>query len=211
LKNKIYKILSLYLIIGQLEKINQKKVLGSSLELVIPDQDNIFESLVQQHQIVLPLMYDQLVMGLLVTARKDRDWNNQELSQIEKIAKTLAIARLLDQRQEWYQQQLADQIEKQRIQRDRLDNILHQLKNPLTALRTFSKLLLKRLFPEDRNYSVAEGMLRESDRLQELLQQFDLEIDPEATEVISPLIMGSTSLSLPPASRQASGSTMTEV
>jgi signal transduction histidine kinase len=188
----------------QPEKIKPQKILGSSLELITPNNDQIFESLIQPHQIVLPLICEKVVMGLLITGRKDRDWNNQELSQIEKIAKTLAIARLLDQRQEWYQQQLTKQLQRQSIQRDRLDDLLHQLKNPLTALRTFSKLLLKRLFSEDRNYSVAEGMLRESDRIQELLQHFDLDIDLEETEITSPLLIGSNSLSLPPASPQSS-------
>ena len=50
---------------------------------------------------------------------------------------------------------------------------MHQLKSPLTAVRTFGKLLLKRLLPEDKNHKIADGILRESDRLQELLQQVD--------------------------------------
>jgi len=40
-----------------------------------------------------------------------------------------------------------------RVQRDLLDNLLHQIRNPLTALRTFGKLLLKRLIPGDANRS----------------------------------------------------------
>jgi signal transduction histidine kinase len=67
----------------------------------------------------------------------------------------------------------------------------------LTALRTFGKLLLKRLLPGDANRAVADNIVRESDRLQELLQQFDRVIDmteedleptkslPPATEVRS--------------------------
>jgi len=49
--------------------------------------------------------------------------------------------------------------------------VLHQFRNPLTAVRTFGKLLLKRLQPKDRNRAVAESIVRESDRLQDLLQQ----------------------------------------
>jgi len=40
-------------------------------------------------------------MGLLVTSREDRQWNERERTEIEQIAQTLAIARLLDQRREW--------------------------------------------------------------------------------------------------------------
>ncbi len=130
-------------------------------------------SAIEQQQMVFPLSFEQGVMGLLVTGRKDRQWNQKELGQIQSIARTLAIARLLDQRQGWYQQQLSQQQVLRHLERDRRDNLLHQLRNPLTALRTFSKLLLKRLLPEDSNQSVVKGILRESDRLQELLEEFE--------------------------------------
>ncbi|WP_371357188.1 histidine kinase dimerization/phospho-acceptor domain-containing protein, partial [Hydrocoleum sp. CS-953] len=54
-----------------------------------------------------------------------------------------------------------------------MHNILHQLKSPLTALRTFGKLLLKRFLPEDKNWNIANSILRESDRLRELIEQID--------------------------------------
>ncbi|MGK7874556.1 MAG: sensor histidine kinase [Xenococcaceae cyanobacterium] len=156
-----------------------EEIKGSINEAQIDSPTSKWEeqSLMQRRQIVLPLIYEDVVMGLLVTRREDREWNQEEFAQIEKIARTLAIARLLDQRQGWYQQQLSEQQNIQRIERDRLDDLLHQLRNPLTALRTFSKLLLKRLLPEDRNQSVAKGILQESDRLQELLQEFEDDLD----------------------------------
>jgi signal transduction histidine kinase len=143
----------------------------------------------------LPLIYEDVVMGLLVTGREDRDWNEQELSQIEEIAQTLAIACCLDRRNQWYQQQLAAQQNLRQIEQDRVDVLLHQLRNPLTALRTFSKLLIKRLLPDDRNQSVAKSILRESDRLQELLQQFETEIDSQEQKN-APLTLSATSVRL---------------
>ncbi len=133
--------------------------------------------LLPSRQIVLPLMHEGVLMGLLVTAREDRAWNEQEHSEIERIAQTLALARLLDQRREWFEQQLSQQQRLQAKQRDLLDNLLHQFRNPLTALRTFGKLLFKRLTPGDANRAVADNIVRESDRLSELLQQFDRVID----------------------------------
>lgn len=135
------------------------------------------DSLLPSTQIVLPLMHEGVLMGLLVTSREDRPWNEQERSEIERIAQTIAIARLLDQRREWFEQKLRQQQRLQAKQRDLLDNLLHQFRNPLTALRTFGKLLLKRLIPGDANRAVADNIVRESDRLQELLQQFDQVID----------------------------------
>ncbi len=135
------------------------------------------EYLFSHNQIVLPLIYEGVMMGLLVTAREDREWNEREEGEIERIAKTLAIACILDQRQAWLQHQLQQEQILQEEQRDLLDNLLHQFRNPLTAIRTFGKLLFKRMRPADANREVATSIVRESDRLQELLQQFDQVID----------------------------------
>ncbi|AFY48038.1 histidine kinase [Nostoc sp. PCC 7524] len=135
------------------------------------------EFLLNGHQFVFPLLHEGVMMGLLVTGRDDRPWNEQEQSQIQNIGQTLAIACILDQRRAWLQHQLHQQQILQEQQRDLLDNLLHQFRNPLTALRTFGKLLLKRLRPGDPNRDVGENIVRESDRLKELLQKFDEVID----------------------------------
>ena len=137
--------------------------------------------LLRQRQIVLPLIHDGVVMGLLVTSREDRAWNQQERAQVESIANTMAIACILDQRSQWLTQQFGHQQRLQSQQNDILHNLLHQLRNPLTALRTFGKLLLKQLGLGDANRDIAGNILRESDRIQELLQQFDEVIDLSAS------------------------------
>ncbi len=141
----------------------------------------------QDRQAVLPLIDEGVVMGFLVTGRNDRPWNAQEHQQLSAIAHTLALACLLDHRSQWMSQQLARNQHLQAEQSNTLHNLLHQLKSPLTALHTFGKLLLKRLLPDDRNYSIANSILQQSDRIQELLEQVDQTL--ERTE---------TSLSLPP-------------
>jgi signal transduction histidine kinase len=128
-------------------------------------------------QIVLPLLNEDRVLGVLVTARNDRAWNEQEQGEIQRIAQTLAIACILDRQRAWLQQQLHQQQIFQEKQIDLLDNLLHQFRNPLTALRTFGKLLLKRLRTGEPNREVATSIVRESDRLEELLQKFDEAID----------------------------------
>jgi len=146
-------------------------------------------SLSRQRQIVLPLIHEGVVMGLLVTGREDRAWNKQEQATIERIAQTLAIAYIIDQRRAWSEQQLTQLRSLQAQQRDLLHNLLHQFRNPLTAIRTFGKLLLKRLLPEDKNYKVASSIVQESDRLQELLQQFNACIDMGEDMVLAPLTL----------------------
>lgn len=134
-------------------------------------------------KIVLPLVYEDMMMGLLVTACSDCLWGEKEQSQVEHIAQTLAIARLLDQRSQWAEFELHQRQVLQSQQRDQMDDLLHQFRNPLTAVRTFGKLLLRRVMPEDENRTVAEGIVRESDRLQDLLRQFDTIIDLSPTSL----------------------------
>ena len=130
-------------------------------------------------QAILPLVHQETFIGLLVTGREDREWLKAELKQVEEIARTLAIARFLELQYHWTQDELATQENLRQIERDRLDTLIHQLRNPLTALRTFSKLLSKRFLPEDRNYKVAEKLLEQSDRFQQLLEQFEAESSKE--------------------------------
>ncbi len=127
-------------------------------------------------QVIVPLIHEGVMMGLLVTARPDRAWNESEQFQIERIAQTIAIACVLDQRSQWLEHELHQQRLMQAQQHDIFHDLLHQFRNPLTALRTFGKLVLKRLSPGDRNRNMIEGMVRESDRLEELLKQFDVAV-----------------------------------
>jgi signal transduction histidine kinase len=94
---------------------------------------------------------------------------------------------VLDQRSQWLDQDLRQQRLLQTQQHDVFDDLLHQFRNPLTALRTFGKLLLRRLASNDANRSVATSIVRESDRLQELLQQFDAAIDMGEANLLPPL------------------------
>lgn len=167
--------------------------------------------LLPQQQMVLPLIYQDRVMGLLITARADRAWSKAEQTQIEQIAQSLTLACVLDWRARWLTQDLQRQqlLEEQRT--DLFDDLLHQFRNPLTALRTFGKLLVKRLRPGDSNRSVAESIVRESDRLQELLQQLDTAIDLDGEDLI-PLLRAEPLESLDsPASETTSSQAQTSL
>jgi len=160
-----------YLLSGSSISINSQSKQESA------NQTEQEEYLMGGDQIVLPLIHDSVMMGLLVTGRDDRSWSESERSQIERIGKTLAIACIMDRRRTWLASQLHQHQIMQERQLDLMDNLLHQFRNPLTALRTFGKLLTKRLRPKDANQEVALSIVRESDRLKELLQKFDEAID----------------------------------
>jgi signal transduction histidine kinase len=130
-----------------------------------------------RHQILLPLVSEGTILGLLMTTRETQPWNVAEEAEIQNIAQTIALAGILDRRQNWLARELKQQQQLQLQQQDLMHNLLHQLRNPLTAIRTFGKLLIKRLHLEDRNHSVANSIVRESDRLQELLTHLETAID----------------------------------
>lgn len=131
-------------------------------------------SVATRQQLVLPLIHEEAVLGLLIVGRDDRPWNLSEQTQINQVVHTLTLGCILDQRYQWLskEQQQQQVLEKQR--RDLLDNLLHQLRNSLTTLQTFGKLILRRLLPGDTNQTVAASILREAERLRELALQLEL-------------------------------------
>lgn len=148
----------------------------------------------QGRRLLLPLMYEEQIFGLLVAERQDRNWQEAELASVEEIARTMALARWLDIQYQSTQARLAAEQNLRRIGRDRLDDLLHQLRNPLTAIKTFSKLLLKHSLPE-KDRSIAKNILKEGERFAELLEQFENEIDHEENREI-PLTLSATSIPL---------------
>jgi signal transduction histidine kinase len=131
----------------------------------------------QRLQLLLPLVYDGTILGLLVTTRETQPWGAEEQTEIQHIAQTIALAGIIDRRRNWLTVELQQQQAIQLRQRDLLHNLLHQLRNPLMAIRTFGKLLLRRLQPGDPNQTVATSLVRESIRLQELLEHLETAID----------------------------------
>lgn len=128
------------------------------------------------HQIVLPLLHEDRVLGVLV-AERNQPWDAIAQVQMDTVRQVLVSACVLDFRSRWFEQQAKQQQVFQRQQKDLLDNLLHQFRNPLTAMRTFGKLLVKRLVDVPRNQDAADSIVRESDRLQALLVQFERAIE----------------------------------
>jgi signal transduction histidine kinase len=127
--------------------------------------------------LVIPLLHNQLVFGILVARRPDRDWTDPEQTQLAEVAHTLALACLLDQRHQWLQQSDYQQRSFLTRQYDTLANLLHQIRNPLTTVRTLAKLLFKRQTAGSKEQEMISNILQESEHLQQLLQQFDQTID----------------------------------
>jgi len=148
------------------ELASYPKDMPPSLPLLLPSDPH---SIVRQERIIVPLVYEEVMLGLLVS-EKDQSWSPKEQQQIEEIAHTLAIACTLDQRCQWL---LSQQEKRYNQEQDFLANLLHQIKNPLTAIRTFGQILVKRIVSTDPNHAIAKGIVRETVHLQELLTNVD--------------------------------------
>jgi signal transduction histidine kinase len=155
------------------------KMLSPEHLLMLPTLEK--GELVRQRRMVLPLIYQDTILGFLMTGRDDRDWTELEQTQIQQVANTLAIACALDRRCQWLEENQRRVYEQQN---HFLSSLLHQLRNPLTAIRTFSQLLLRRIFPEDPNHKFVSGILREARHIQDLLAEAEL-----ATPLITPLML----------------------
>jgi signal transduction histidine kinase len=151
----------------------------------------LFSSLA--NQLLLPLMYQNWVLGVLVAQREQQPWLAAEREQLQQVAQTLAIACVLDQRQQWlsHSSTALDQ------QQQHFENVLHQLRNPVAAIRTFVKLLLKQLEPSHRGRSLAEGIAKETERLMALLNDYRQQrADLPALSAAAPLTLVGTPIDL---------------
>lgn len=147
------------------------------------------ETDVTTYPLVLPLAHDGVVLGMVVSTREALPWTPDDYRRAEQVANTLAIAYVMDQRGQWLQRQLNQRQLNQAGQSETFHDLLHQFRNPLTALQTFGKLMVKRLPPDDSNRPIAEGIVRESRRLQDLAQHFDAAVaegDQTLEQAITP-------------------------
>jgi signal transduction histidine kinase len=99
-------------------------------------------------------------------------------------------------RQDLAHQRLQQQLQRQEAQ---LEVLVHQLRNPLTALRTFGQLLLRRLEDDPRNRPLVEGLLAEErqlnryvDALAALGSAAEAALDPAPSQplLLPPLLSG---------------------
>ncbi len=155
------------------------------------------------YPLVLPLAHDGVVLGMMVSTREALPWTSDHYRQAEQVASTLAIACVMDQRNQWLQRQLNQRQLTQTNQSETFHDLLHQFRNPLTALQTFGKLMVKRLPPEDTNRPIAEGIVRESRRLQDLARHFDAAVAVGDETLEQPTIPPNSVLLLPGATADA--------
>lgn len=106
----------------------------------------------------LPLRDGSVLLGALLVESAAGPWPPPLSRRLEAVALCLTEALRLDIDHRRLQERLERREEQLRL-------LVHQLRNPLTALRTFGHLLLRRLAPDHDVRPLVEGLLAEERQL----------------------------------------------
>ena len=137
----------------------------------------------------LALRDGPLLLGAL---RIDTDcwpWPSPLSDRLEATALCLTEALKLDLEQQRLGRQLA-------LRDDQLKLLVHQLRNPLAALRTFGQLLRRRLDGDSANQALVDNLLSEQNQINRYLEAID---QLSQTPLLPPAQDGLQPLLLPPA------------
>jgi signal transduction histidine kinase len=136
----------------------------------------------------LPLRHQQVLLGALQVEAAVAPWPEPLGQRLQAVALSLTEALALDLELRQLESRLAFQDEQLKL-------LVHQLRNPLTALRTFGQLLLRRLEPGSDNRSLVEGLLAEERQLNRYVDAISDLSRPDARIAAAP---GPQPLLLPP-------------
>ncbi len=149
-----------------LEAIGEWPITGQALPPVESDPDLRAPSSVRRWY---PLQEGELLLGVLRAECLPSlaSWPESLDRRLQATAFVLTNCISL----EFERTKLLDELSQQRHQ---MSLMVHQLRNPLSALRTYAELLLRRLGPENRNRKLVEGLLTEQAQLDRYISGLDL-------------------------------------
>ncbi len=136
-----------------------------------------------------PLQENDILLGVL---RVETDFNGGNWpSSLDSRLKALSISLAKCVSIELERQ---NKIEEINYFRNQVNVIIHQLRNPLAALRTYAKLLIKRLGSDDDSIEIVERMVVEQKQINQYMDFFTKLNSP----IKLPLEIGEERLLLPP-------------
>ena len=136
-----------------------------------------------------PLQENDILLGVLrvETDLKEGSWPLSLDSRLKALSISLAKCVSIE---------LERQNKKEEIHylKNQVNVIIHQIRNPLAALRTYAKLLVKRLGSDDTSIEIVELMMKEQKQINQYMESFEQLNAP----IKLPLEIGEERLLLPP-------------
>jgi hypothetical protein len=126
----------------------------------------------------LPLRDGPSLLGAIQVEADGPLWSKPMTDRLQRVALCLTEALRLDRDRLRLLQRLDEQEERLRL-------LVHQLRNPLTALRTFGHLLLRRLERDGENRELVEGLLAEERQLHRYVDAIDDLARPETLPAVA--------------------------
>ena len=120
----------------------------------------------------LPLRDGAALLGALQVETRGAAWSPLLQQRLQGVAGCLTEALRLDLEQQRLQRRVEAQEEQLRL-------LVHQLRNPLTALRTFGHLLLRRVKEDSDSRSLVEGLLEEERQLNKYVEAISALAQPD--------------------------------
>ena len=136
-----------------------------------------------------PLQENDILIGVLrvETDLKGGDWPLALDSRLKALASSLADCVSIEMERQ-------NSNEEINYLKNQIGIVIHQLRNPLSAIRTYAKLLIKRLGSDGDSIEIVERMLVEQNQINRYVDSFEKLNAP----VKIPLEMGEERLLLPP-------------
>ncbi|OOV36246.1 hypothetical protein BO98_01815 [Candidatus Synechococcus spongiarum LMB bulk10D] len=121
----------------------------------------------------LPLRNGHHLLGALLVETAALSWPDSFSQQLGHLATALATARTLDLRCENTLLDLEHLRKQQAEQEHQLAALIHQMRNPLAALRTIAQLLRRRLDQDSEQHRLATSLLDEGQQLERYLKALE--------------------------------------
>ncbi len=158
------------------ENARRLTAIGSDSQLRVPAEERRW----------LPLRDGPALLGALQVETRGSSWSPLLQQRLQGVAICLTEALRLDLEQQRLQRRVEAQEEQLRL-------LVHQLRNPLTAVRTFGHLLLRRLKEDSDSRSLVEGLLAEERQLNKYVEAISALAQPDgllpASSTPDPLLL----------------------
>ena len=136
-----------------------------------------------------PLQENDILLGVLrvETNLKDGNWPLTLDSRLKALSISLARCVSIEMERQTNNEEI-------NYLKNQMSIVIHQLRNPLAAIRTYAKLLIKRLGSDEDSIEIVESMLVEQNQINQYVDSFE----KLNTPIHLPLDIGEERLLLPP-------------